>query len=264
MMNGRRRAQPWLGTLIIIEAEHDSAECADTAIEAAFDRIAEVHAKMNFHDEMSALARVNREAHTKAVRVPAPLAEVLRLGLELSSVSHGLFDFTAQRSTFGSWRDVTLSGSGDATTVRFSAPVVVDLGGIAKGYAVDAAVEALRDAGVNAACVNAGGDLRWFGPALRKIGIRDPKSAHVLRELTLPAAGALATSSDAHARHRLADLAGAYCRDYGRSVSVFAARCVLADALTKVAAFGIKRARPALDFFGADALLLGGRTAVHA
>ena len=62
--------------------------------------------------------------------------------------------------------------------VRFERPdVAVDLGGIAKGFAVDRAIEVLRAQGISRALVNAGGDLAAFGPEPHLVHIRDPRSA---------------------------------------------------------------------------------------
>jgi thiamine biosynthesis lipoprotein len=55
---------------------------------------------------------------------------------------------------------------------RVGAPVALDLGGIAKGFAIDLASDALREAGCLSALVNAGGDVRVFGPAPHAIELR--------------------------------------------------------------------------------------------
>src|SRR4051812_27096948 len=72
----------------------------------------------------------------------------------------------------GSWRDIILESAG---RVRFRRPLLIDFGGIAKGFAVDRAVEILKRKRVMAAIVNAGGDLRVFGSASQLVHLRHPK-----------------------------------------------------------------------------------------
>ena len=67
------------------------------------------------------------------------------------------------------------------TSVRYRRPgVKIDLGGIAKGFAVDRAVDVLQEHGLTRGLVNAGGDLAAFGPYLDLIYLRNPTSAHRL------------------------------------------------------------------------------------
>ena len=72
----------------------------------------------------------------------------------------------------GSWRDIILEDTGH---VRFRRPLLIDFGGIAKGFAVDRAVEILKRKRVMAGIVNAGGDLRVFGSASQLVHLRHPK-----------------------------------------------------------------------------------------
>src|SRR5258708_22076766 len=80
--------------------------------------------------------------------------------------------------------------------VAFDTPLALDLGGIAKGFAVDRAVAVLRRHGIRAAVVNAGGDLRAIGPAV-PIHLRDPVDPSVVRFAGMLQDGAIATSSAA-------------------------------------------------------------------
>jgi thiamine biosynthesis lipoprotein len=133
----------------------------------------------------------------------------------------------------------------DGRRVRFRRPLRIDLGGIAKGYAVDRAVAALGAAGVEAALVNAGGDLRAFGARPWSVALRHPlspaRSAHGL-ELRDEA---LATSAAYFSRRRCGtgEVSALLDPRSGRpwlgaaSVSVRAADCLHADALTKVVLF---------------------------
>ena len=139
------------------------------------------------------------------------------------------------RSTFvpdadASWRDIELPGG---ERVRLRRPLWIDLGGIAKGYAVDRAIEVLRAHGAVDACVNAGGDLRVAGALRERVHVRDAWGG-IAAVLEL-ADGAVATSSSGN-NHLLGVSRRAAEPDI--TVSVVAARCMVADALTKVVLAG--------------------------
>lgn len=263
-MNRLRRARPWLGTLVEIEAEAalDSAVVL-VAIDAAFAAIAAVHAAMSVHDPLSELSRLNAGAHRQALPVSAPLLRVLRAALDLAAASDGAFDpvvggrLTAlgllpeaavAAAPEARWRDVQIDDSGH---VRFARPLRLDLGGIAKGYAVDEAVAVLRAAGISAAQVNAGGDLRVFGAAAQRIALRDPRAPSRLAHAIELQDQALATSAPYHTA--AAGLPSALIEPRsgqpyagGDSLSVIAPSCLIADALTKVALFATTERRDAL------------------
>jgi thiamine biosynthesis lipoprotein len=126
--------------------------------------------------------------------------------------------------------------------VRFARPLAIDLGGIAKGFAVDAAIASLRASNVTSACVNAGGDLRVFGPDESRIHLRHPVSAQPVADAISLRDAALATSSPCFTRRQWRGCAVSHLINpvnrqalvENFSVSVRASECWLADALTKV------------------------------
>src|SRR5207248_5339725 len=111
-------------------------------------------------------------------------------------------------------------------SVRLLKPCCIDLGGIAKGFAVDLAVDALRQAGCERGLINAGGDLRGFGPEPWPVSIVHPLTRRPLVAIDIDDE-ALATSAGLSFDH----LGGK-----GRwiSVSVLARTACDADALTKI------------------------------
>jgi thiamine biosynthesis lipoprotein len=130
-----------------------------------------------------------------------------------------------------------------SSSVRYTQPGVrVDLGGIAKGYAVDCAVDALRGHGITSGRVNAGGDLRVFGAIPRRIHLRDPTNPGALIPFADIASGALATSAAYFSRSVWRGRTISPVIDGLRrrptipffSASVAAPTCMLADALTKL------------------------------
>lgn len=265
------RAQPLLGTFVSIKA-HAVGQRAHSAISAAFARIADIQRTMSFHDPDSELSRLNCHAYTHPQPVSTPLCRVLRAALALAKASDGLFDPTvawrlveqgflpAPDATAtdpgATWRDVCLLHDG---TVSFRRPLWIDLGGIAKGFAVDQAVRSLLSHHVTSGVVNAGGDLRIFG-RMEAVSVRDPACPHRQIPMLHVRNAAVATS------------AGYFTNDEGRtplihpargaslgqncSVTVCARRAIWADALTKIVLAAPDTAAPLLARLDASAVML--------
>lgn len=255
-MSATRRARPLLGTVVEISVETTRRRLAtQRAIDRAFAHVERVHILMNYHDPGSEISRINREAHDHAVTVSEDTWWVLAAARRMSAFSAGLFDVTIAPlladagfvSHDGSdtdalrgacWRDIELLSD---RRVCLRRPLRIDLSGIAKGYAVDLAVESLERDGIRAGCVNAGGDLRFFGDLPPAVHIRHPQRPTILIPV-LSWHSAVATSAGYY-RHRSCagrevcavahPRRGTLC-DAARSVTVFADDCMTADALTKV------------------------------
>lgn len=250
-----RRARPLLGTIIDIRVVAPTAPQAERALRAAFGAVERVHALMSYHDSLSDVSGLNRRAASDSVRVHAWTHLVLRHAQKLHGVTHGLFDITIAPVLVrcgwlpgdttplpppgGCSADITLLADHH---VRFRRPLLIDLGGIAKGFAVDRAITALRRHGATAGVINAGGDLRIFGPTGEPVHVRRPESPGRLQLLTSLRNSALATSAPYFTARRIN---GHLCTPVidprngtpsrrSLSVSVQARTCLLADALCKV------------------------------
>ncbi|MFC4763948.1 FAD:protein FMN transferase [Dyella koreensis] len=246
------RARPLLGTTVSIRVEHADELAAHRAIDAAFAAVAGVHGAMSFHEADSDLARLHRTRCGVRVQLTEQTAEVLREALKLAALSDGVFDVSiaTQLVAWGllprpvhvnqpvpdaCWRDIHLD---EEHGVRLERPLWIDLGGIAKGYAVDRAVEALRVHGIDSGCVNAGGDLRTLGGGPHHIAIDTGEataSHHPVLEL---GEAAVATS---HSRALPDHAATPHVHGQARTAAgrrqcatVVAERCIHADALTKL------------------------------
>lgn len=266
------RTQPWLGTYVCIGADGNDSK-THNAIDAAFADIARIHRSMSFQNPNSELSNLNRLAHQRPVEVSASVYRVLKSALVIAKASDGCFDPAiagrlVQDGSLpppninsidldASWRDVVLL---DGNRVEYARPLWLDLSGIAKGYAVDAAIRTLVKHGVRAATVNAGGDLRTYG-RWQTVFVRDPQciSEHIaLLELEN---GAVATSANYFTemddgRCMLYD---ADSREYLKqacSVTVTAKRAVWADALTKIVLARRQESIPLLKKLGASAMLI--------
>ena len=203
---------------------------------------------MSFHDAESELTRINRYAAREPVPVSLETKFVLEQALWLSEKTDGLFDITVapklvaskalpnhnfDLSPTGTWRDIIITDN----EVRFTKPLLVDLGGIAKGYAVDQAINAVDDS-INIT-VNAGGDLRmrpWRG---NQVEVRHPRSPHSESIQIQMKNRAVATSATYYSENGVVivskEPSASINPNENISVSVFAKDCLLADALTKVA-----------------------------
>jgi FAD:protein FMN transferase len=266
--------RPLLGTFVEIRASGEQLRLGK-GVAAAFAAIERVQRLMSFHEPQSDVSRINAAQSGSILRVDALTHTVLRAARALSEHSRGLFDATmaealvrhgflprpdaddAQRVTF---RDLELL---PRSRVRWRRKGWVDLGGIAKGFAVDRAIEALQSHGVASGVVNAGGDLRCFG-APEPIHVRSPEDPSAFVRLGLLVDGAIATSADYFSQRKsggrhigaLVDPRGAACVAFGRSVSVVAGTCMMADALTKVVALAPECAPARLEPLDAQALIL--------
>lgn len=249
-----RRCRPLLGTFVEIAARGKDRQRVDRAIAAAFDEVARVHRLMSFHDPDSDVSRMNRHAFPKGVIVDPWTWKVMLAAQTFAGESNGVFDVTVgSKSNATSWRNIFLRRNCE---VFFWRRLIVDLGGIAKGFAVDRAVAVLKDNGVTAGIVNAGGDLRVFGSTSREIHLRNPISPTQFSGKLRLRNRAVATSANYFSPSALINgqTRGAMTRQL--SVTVAAADCMTADALTKIV-FGLReKSAPLLKRHGADALLL--------
>jgi thiamine biosynthesis lipoprotein len=191
---------------------------------------------MSFHEADSDAMRINRPALERPVEIDPRTYAVLTRSQWLSRASRGVFDCSvgARLTALGvlpraaavradatsSWRGETLL-PGDR--VRFRRRLALDLGGIAKGFAVDQAIDALARHGAAAACVNAGGDLRIFGDRAWPVAVRRPDAPGAFVSLPPLRNRARATTADGFAPGgAIVDPASGQPVRSPRTVSVFA------------------------------------------
>lgn len=267
-----KSVRPLLGTYVSIRIDHADASLCAHAVDAAFAAMTVVHERMSAFDPDSDLARIHRDAHLEPVVVHPWTAEVIRIAQDLHAASNGLFDpgIAPQLAAWDLLPATTLETvpSGMAhlhlqgDTVSCAWPTRIDLGGIAKGYAVDRAVDALRACGIDSACVNAGGDLRVIGSTQEPIYVRDPVTlqpvlAGLLQDGAF-ASSAIYYSRQQHQGHEVSAIVNPLNSEAltcGDSFSIIAPLCVLADGLTKVLALSRDVDLPCFAHFGAQALI---------
>lgn len=241
-----------LGTFVAVEAEACASEIAERGIVAAFEAVTLVERLMHPTRARSDLAALRACRPGIACTVHQWTWEVLELCQVLHLASGGAFD-PCLDSAAGRMMDLELLPGSRVLARR---AVDMDLGGIAKGYAVDRALESLRGQGCAGGLVNAGGDVAVFGAREHLILCPGPQDAGVVVKLR---DAALATSDTRH-RARPSEHRGYYHglhRDKPLSgrATVIAAHAAVADALTKCVLPGVsddqRLSRNLLDAFGA-------------
>lgn len=265
-----RRAQPWLGTLVDITI---ASEANPQAMASAFASVALVHRLMSFHDVDSDVSRFNRASAGALLEIDQHTWEVLRLARQVREVSGGCFNVAcAPRLVELGYLPAPSACApayvpGDPTyelmadgSVRKISTGWIDVGGIAKGYAVDLAIGVLQRHGVINACVNAGGDLRVIGDTDWPIAIRAPHDPTDTGARLALRNAALATSANYFSARGqaspLIDGRDGVAQLARHSVSVRAPSCALADALTKVVMASGDAYHPSLAGFDAASVII--------
>lgn len=236
-----------LGTLVEIRVPE--AEGAPSAFELAFAAIERVHHFMSRQASDSDVSRINRAAAGERVAVDRWTWDVLRRAKELRRATGGLFDCAVHSS----FEDLELAGE---ARVFLRQRVTISLDGIAKGYAVDRAVAALRHAGVVGGVVNAGGDLRVFGDEPQTVHVRHPRAPGRFVQIGALREAAVATSGRYFGNSSLIDPRTHRTKQTSWSATVVAGDCTTADALTKPCLLDRRRAASFAAACGAHSILL--------
>jgi len=275
--------EPHMGTRFQIILYAPDKENASRAAKAAFARIADLDGIMSDYRPASELMRLCKKAGGAPVRVSGDLFRVLEKAQEVSRLSDGAFDVTvgpvvklwrrarrtkhlppadklAEARALVGYKYVRLDKK-DRTVQLAKKGMQLDLGGIAKGYAADAALRVLKQHGISSALVAAGGDIAVSdappGKKGWKVGIAPlenpndkPKKFLLLKNT------AVSTSGDAEQFVEIGGKRYSHIVDpktglglVGRmSVSVVAPNGTTADSLTKVVCvLGPKRGFAILD-----------------
>ena len=255
------QSRVYMDTIVTIEVPNpDDPVLAGDLVEQAFGWFAEVERTCNRFDEASALRELCL-TRGRAVRVPPLLLRALDVALEVARLSNGAFDPTvgAAMEDHGFDRDYRTGSRGrsgllprtvsfrdvdvDAVrgTVTLAQPLLLDLGAVAKGLAMDLA--AVEFAELNSFAINAGGDVLVRGRNAEgypwTVGVKDPQHPQELIRVLALTAGAVCTSGE----YERSNVSGHHILDprthesSGRlsSATVVAPSAMLADALSTAA-----------------------------
>ncbi len=193
-----RRNEAIMGTAIYVELWHTDPQAGERAIDAVIDEMHRIDRLMSTYKPDSEISRVNDLAATEPVAVSDELRNLILKSLELSELTGGAFDITY--ASVGHHYDFRNRQLPDVATIEAALPAIdfrhvivdeaagtvrfarkgvrIDLGGIAKGYAVERGISILKDLGVQHASVSAGGDSRILGDRRGRpwlVGIRNPR-----------------------------------------------------------------------------------------
>lgn len=291
----RRVAFPAMGTTVEVVLPRRAPVTAEDAVQRLFETREAVLTRFRAESELS---RLNAAAG-RAVHVGDLLYDSVEAAVAAAHATGGVFDPclgtqmvaigygrpfrpgmrvgmpTEGTAPGGRWRDVVLDPV--RRTVTVPRGVAVDLGGIGKGMAVDAAVALLRDLDVACALVSAGGDLAVLGTPPGEAGWEVRLEEVPGRPGIAVREGALATSSTVRrrwaqgglARHHLIDpRTGEPAWSGLRAVTVAAATCAQAEVASKAALIlGAERGGAFLHRLGVAATLvptLGAASPVNA
>lgn len=213
------RVEAIMGTEVRVELWHEDATAARAAIGAVMDEMRRIDALMSPFKPDSELSRINREAAQKPVVISQEMFDLISRSLEFSKLSGGAFDITfssvgylydyrehikpseaeiAKALPGVNYRHLQLDRK--RRSIHFARNGVrIDLGGIAKGYAVDNCIALLKKRGITNAIVTAGGDSRLLGDRRGRpwnVGIRDPRRSDDVAAVLPLADVAISTSGD--------------------------------------------------------------------
>ncbi|HIP53021.1 MAG TPA: FAD:protein FMN transferase [Chromatiales bacterium] len=290
------REEAIMGTRISVQLWSDDSAAAEEAIDAVMAEMHRIDALMSPFKTDSQLARVNREAAERPVPVSPELFELVRRALRVSVLSGGAFDITFASVGYAydyrnrkrpdehwvrahldriDYRHVDLDE--ESRTIRFRLPGVrIDLGGIAKGHAVDRAIALLKQRGIRQALVSAGGDSRLLGDHRGRpwnIGIRDPRRKDTSTAVLPLADTAISTSGDyeryfeagGRRYHHILSPSTGRSVDQARSVTILGPDATTTDALsTSVFVLGPERGMALVERLpGIDAVIVDAQGRMH-
>lgn len=206
-----------MGTRVSVELWSENQKTANNCSDRVFKEMHRIDALMSPYKASSELSSINQKASHEAVPVSAELFNLIQQSIHYSELSSGAFDITF--ASIGLQYDYRMKVKPDLhtinqqletinyknlilkeRTVQFAKPgMSIDLGGIAKGYAVDQAIYILQQCGIQQALVSAGGDSRILGDKRGRpwmIGIQHPRKKQAMA-LSIPLTDtAISTSGD--------------------------------------------------------------------
>jgi thiamine biosynthesis lipoprotein len=291
-----KREEAIMGTAISVELWSDDKSAAEAAIEAVMEEMHRIDRLMSPHKPDSELSIINRDAASKPVTVCFEMMTLLKRARHFSQLSDGAFDITyaavgrlfdyrlrkrpsdAQieqaRQAIG-YRNLILDEA--EQTVSFYKPgMCIDLGGFAKGHAVDNATNMLRARGIAHANVSAGGDSRVIGDRRGRpwmIGVRDPRREDQVIALLPLVDTSISTSGDYERYfdedgvrfHHLIDPASGKSPNTVRSVTILAEDGLTTEAFSKIVfVLGIEKGLPLIEAQrGIDAVIVDAQGQLH-
>jgi len=204
-------SQEVMGTLATLTAVAPNPELARAAVDAGYAKLEAVERQMSDYREDSEIGRLNHLEPGRAIALSPETFECVQTALQVAEASGGAFDVTC-RPLIGLWKEAASAGrpptdeqivqavarvgwhkielnAAERTVHAAAIGVQVDLGGIAKGFSLDLAAQAMKRAGAAASLGDVGGDVlatgRQAGGRPWRVGIQHPFKAGVISKLEL-------------------------------------------------------------------------------
>ena len=281
-----------MDTVVSISVVSHATDAAEKAIDATFAEIDRFGNLINFYDEKSELSEINRNAGIQKIKVSPETLDLIEKAVAVSEKSGGAFDPTIgpvvklydfmnkkkpTHDEVGSalrlvnYRDVMIDKTGKTVFLK-KRGMMLDLGGIAKGYAADLAVASLIRSGIRAGLVSIAGDIRTFGLKPDKkpwaIGIKNPRQTSEKDEIIATIGlsdRAISTSgdyeryfmNDGKRVHHILDPRTGYPATACRSVSIVTDKAVNTDAFsTAVFVLGPEKGMILIKELGMEAMII--------
>ncbi|MDH4231278.1 MAG: FAD:protein FMN transferase [Nitrospirota bacterium] len=298
-MSTYKKSKALLDTFVAITVVADSKETAEEAIDNAFDVIEKFGELINFYSDKSELSAVNRNAGIREVKVSPETLDIIEKAVYIAERSGGAFDPTIgpeiqlwdffnkirpsdadirKNLSLVNYKNIIID-KGNSTVFLKKKDMLLDLGGIAKGYAADLAVQALKEKGISAGLVAVAGDIKAFGLKTDKkpwtVGIKNPRQKssedEIIAKIHL-SGKAISTSGDyeryfmlnGQRFHHLLNPRTGYPAYACQSVSVIADQAVMTDAFsTALFILGPEKGLELAKEMGIDALIIDDKSSVH-
>ena len=252
-----------MGTFVSMTLLHTSRDQASEAIGSAFEEIDRLTRDMSRFDQSTAVAQLNREG--RLADVPPDMVNVVRRALSHYRISNGAFDISVKpvvdlfKNRFSGKKSSPPTGKEmrealklvDASKIQLVGNSIllkksgmgITLDGIAKGYIVDKASEAISEHGIENYLINAGGDIRTSGRRQDgkpwTIAVQDPRKKQRYPDKIKMTDGAIATSGNYEVYfdrekmfHHIVNPHSGFSPNTSNSVSVLAKTAMDADALS--------------------------------
>jgi FAD:protein FMN transferase len=283
------RDEAIMGTAVRVELWQEDPAAAQADMAAVMDEMHRIDELMSPYKPTSELSRINREAAKQALPISLEMYNLIARSLDFSRLSGGAFDITfssvgymydyrrhikptdeqiAKALPGINYRHLLLDPANH--TIHFTRPGMrIDLGGIAKGYAVDNCIAILKKRGVTNAIVTAGGDSRLLGDRHGRpwmVGIRDPRKRGAVAAVLPLENTAISTSGDYERYfvengvryHHIIDPKTGKSATGVRSVTVIAPDGITTEGLTKsVFVHGPKEGMALIESYpGAEAIII--------
>lgn len=287
-----------MDTVITISVVSHSKDKAEQAINTAFLEIKRLEALFDFYSADSEVSRINRNAGISRVKVSPDMLTVLDKSSFVSEKTEGAFDITTgsllelydfsqkikppknaleKRLPLVNFRAVHINRK-DSTAFLEKKGMLIDLGGIVKGYTADKTVDILKRAGIDSGIVAIAGDIKTFGLKPNgnswKVGIKDPRAegqddiiaALDLKDLAISTSGDYERyfMLDGKRYHHLLSPKTGYPVHTCQSASIITEEGVLADAFaTGVFILGPEKGMKVIEHLGFDGLIIDKEGHIH-